>query len=159
MKVKQGKVKRGDRKPGEQMHLQIIVSRKDAGDSIKLSPLNNSRGGNESHSQKVGQFDRVAFKEASERLFDSMFDYERQIKESFRYANTLKHGSSIEQAEVRQSAKNKRVKHVEKAYSKAANLLETLLKSQGQNHGVPVVDEGFKRRKKKKRNQGYGHGL
>ncbi len=36
-------LKKGDVKPGEQMHIQIIVSRKDESNSIKLSPLNNSK--------------------------------------------------------------------------------------------------------------------
>jgi hypothetical protein len=90
--VKNSLVKRGEPKPGEQMHVQIIVSRKDITDSIRLSPLNNSRGKNEAHSLKVGQFDRVAFKQAAERTFDQTFDYDRELKETFKYANTLKHG-------------------------------------------------------------------
>lgn len=89
--VKQGLAKRGEQKPGEQMHVQVIVSRKDISDSIRLSPLNNSRGKNAAHSLKVGQFDRVAFKQAAELKFDQVFDYDRELKETFIYANTLKH--------------------------------------------------------------------
>ncbi len=48
--VKQGLKKRGERKPGEQMHIQVIVSRKDITNKIKLSPMNNSRGRNAQHS-------------------------------------------------------------------------------------------------------------
>jgi hypothetical protein len=159
LEVRQGRAKRGDPKPGEQMHIQVIVSRKDASDSIKLSPLNNSRGGNEAHSQKVGQFDRVAFKQVGEDLFDGMFNYDRQIKESFKYANTLKHGSSKERAEVKELLQNKQARETGKDYGKGPNLLETLLKSQGQDYGAPVVDESWKRRKKKKRHQDHGLGL
>lgn len=90
--VKNGLSKRGDPKPGEQMHVQIIVSRKDITDRIRLSPLNNSRGKNAAHSLKVGQFDRVAFKQAAEKTFDQTFNYDRELKETFKYANTLKHG-------------------------------------------------------------------
>ncbi|QNR86787.1 molybdopterin-guanine dinucleotide biosynthesis protein MobB [Pedobacter riviphilus] len=90
--VKSGKVKRGEPKPGEQMHIQVIVSRKDITNSIKLSPMNNSRGGNLEHSKKIGQFDRVAFKASGEKVFDEMFDYRRTIGESFQYANTQKNG-------------------------------------------------------------------
>ncbi len=75
------------------MHVQIIVSRKDASNSIKLSPLNNSRGKNQAHSLKVGQFDRTAFKQSAEKRFDKIFGYERELKETFKYANTLKHGN------------------------------------------------------------------
>jgi hypothetical protein len=59
------------------MHIQVIVSRKDITNGIKLSPMNNSRGGNAAHSQKVGQFDRTAFKQKGEELFDQQFDFDR----------------------------------------------------------------------------------
>jgi hypothetical protein len=100
--VKNGLTKRGDPKPGEQMHVQVIVSRKDITDSIRLSPLNNSRGRNAAHSLKVGQFDRVAFKQAAERAFDQTFDYERELKETFKYANTLKHGDYDQRLELKE---------------------------------------------------------
>jgi len=98
--VKSGLVKRGEQKAGEQMHIQVIVSRKDITDSIRLSPLNNSRGKNVAHSLKVGQFDRVAFKQAAERTFDQTFNYDRELWETFRYANTLKHGSYEQKLEL-----------------------------------------------------------
>jgi hypothetical protein len=91
--VKQGLKKRGDRKDGEQLHIQVIVSRKDATNSIKLSPMNTSRGKNEEHSKKMGQFDRVAFKQCGESLFDRLFEFDRQLKETMAYANTQKNGS------------------------------------------------------------------
>jgi len=103
--VKQGLAKRGEQKPGEQMHVQIIVSRKDITDSIRLSPLNNSRGKNVAHSLKVGQFDRVAFKQAAELKFDQTFDYERELKETFKYANTLKHGDYEQKLEMKEAEK------------------------------------------------------
>lgn len=88
-----GEKKRGERKEGNQMHIQVIVSRKDATNRIKLSPMNNSRGKNEQHSKKLGQFDRVAFKQCGEELFDKTFDFERQLKDKMAYANILKNGS------------------------------------------------------------------
>ena len=103
--VKNGTAKRGQPKPGEQMHVQIIVSRKDITDSIRLSPLNNSRGKNVAHSLRVGQFDRSAFKQAAERTFDKAFGYDRELKETFRYANTLKNGSCEQKLEMRADEK------------------------------------------------------
>lgn len=91
--VKQGIKKRGERKDGEQMHIQIIVSRKDATNKIKLSPMNKSRGTNTEHSKKMGQFDRSAFKSSGEKLFDAQFSFDRALTETFRYANTQKKGS------------------------------------------------------------------
>jgi hypothetical protein len=88
--VKQGIKKRGDRKEGEQMHVQVIVSRKDRTNSIKLSPMNTSRGKNEEHSKKMGQFDRGAFKQSGESLFDHLFGFERQLNDTLAYANIQK---------------------------------------------------------------------
>jgi hypothetical protein len=98
--VKQGLKKRNDRKEGEQMHLQVIVSRKDATNTIKLSPMNTSRGRNEEHSKKMGQFDRVAFKQSGESLFDSLFEFDRQLKETMAYANAQKKGSLLERLKI-----------------------------------------------------------
>ncbi|HTK18516.1 MAG TPA: DUF5712 family protein [Mucilaginibacter sp.] len=98
--VKQGIKKRGDRKEGEQMHLQVIVSRKDKTNSIKLSPMNTSRGRNEEHSKKMGQFNRVAFKQCGETLFDSLFEFDRQLNETMAYANVKKNGSLDERLKL-----------------------------------------------------------
>ena len=91
--VKQGLKKRGERKDGEQMHIQVIVSRKDITNTIKLSPMNKSKGRNTEHSKKMGQFDRSAFKASGERVFDEKFGFERSLTDTFRYANTQKNGN------------------------------------------------------------------
>jgi hypothetical protein len=91
--VKQGIKKRGERKPGEQMHIQVVVSRKDITNKIKLSPMNKSRGKNNEHSKKMGQFDRSAFKSSGERIFDEKFSFERGFTETFKYVNAQKKGN------------------------------------------------------------------
>lgn len=91
--VKQGLKKRGERKPGEQMHIQIIVSRKDASNTVKLSPMNNSRGRNVEHPKKMGEFDRVAFKQCGERIFDQHFVFQRGLNDTMAYANVQKNGN------------------------------------------------------------------
>ncbi len=105
--VKQGLKKRGERKDGEQMHLQVIVSRKDITNKIKLSPMNKSKGKNTVHSQKMGQFDRSAFKASGERVFDEKFGFERGLTETFRYANTQKKGSLEERIASHTEKRNK----------------------------------------------------
>jgi hypothetical protein len=80
--VKNSTIQRGERKEGQQMHIQIIVSRKDMSNTIKLSPQNTSRGKNATHSQKLGQFDRIAF------------------KDTFNYANTMKNGTATQKAQM-----------------------------------------------------------
>lgn len=85
--VKSGQVKRGTVKPGEQMHVQVIVSRKDITNKIRLSPMNKSRGRNAEHSKKLGQFDRVAFKSSGEKHYDEQFGFDRPVSQTFEYAN------------------------------------------------------------------------
>ena len=103
--VKNKLAKRGEQKPGQHMHVQIIVSRKDITNNIRLSPLNNSRGTNAAHSLKVGQFDRVAFKQKAEKEFDQTFDYDRELKETFKYSNILKNGSYEQKLEIKEKVR------------------------------------------------------
>jgi hypothetical protein len=106
--VKNGTKKRGELKPGEQMHFQIIVGRKDITNRIKLSPMNKSRGLNAEHSKKLGQFDRVAFSGSGEKLFDQTFEFDRKLEESFAYAKTKKHGSLKERLAMREESNRQR---------------------------------------------------
>ena len=55
--------------------------------------MNTSRGKNEEHSKKMGQFDRMAFKQSGESLFDELFEFDRGLMETMAYANTQKNGS------------------------------------------------------------------
>lgn len=100
--VKDGSVKKGSPKPGEQLHVQVIVSRKDITNRIRLSPMNTSKGKNAAHSQKLGQFDRSAFKASGERLFDQQFGFNRGMEDTFNYANTLKNGNLEHRLEIQQ---------------------------------------------------------
>jgi len=100
--VKNGLKKRGERKPGEQMHIQLIVSRKDRTNSIKLSPMNKSRGKNIEHSKKLGQFDRSQFANSGEKLFDQTFGFDRKLEETFEYAKTQKNGNLKERMALRE---------------------------------------------------------
>jgi hypothetical protein len=84
--VKNGTKRRGELKQGNQMHIQVIVSRKDATNKIKLSPMNNSQGKNQEHSKKMGQFKRTTFIQSGESLFDKVFNYERNLNETMAYA-------------------------------------------------------------------------
>ena len=96
--VKHGLNQRGEAKAGHQMHVQIIVSRKDSHNQRLLSPLTNHRGKgkSEAHGQKFGQFNRVEFKERSEVVFDTQLNYRRELEESFRYQNTMSNGTTQE---------------------------------------------------------------
>ncbi|MCO5936909.1 DUF5712 family protein [Mucilaginibacter sp. RB4R14] len=154
--VKNGHAKKGDQKPGEQMHVQIIVSRKDASNSIKLSPLNNSRGKNQAHSLKVGQFDRVAFKQATEKRFDNMFSYERELKETFKFANTLKHGDYEQRLEMKERRKEEQVTKQERQQSRNHRSIFDTLSGKGSEKDMPNIPEDRKRKKRLDQSQGLG---
>ncbi|MGV6946778.1 DUF5712 family protein [Sphingobacterium kyonggiense] len=98
--VQQGLKKRGEKKEGDQRHIQIIVSRKDITGRYKLSPMNSSKGRNAEHSKKMGQFDRVAFKQSGETLFDREFGFERGLKDTLAHANIMKNGSLAQREQL-----------------------------------------------------------
>lgn len=77
------------------MHCHIIVSRKDQGNKIKLSPLTNHR--NTKKGTVKGGFDRTTLFQNTERGFDELFNYNRSLFESFEYHNTMKNRGISEQ--------------------------------------------------------------
>ena len=81
-------------KPG--LHVHVIVSRKDATGSGKISPMTNHRG--ESSGVIKRGFDRDAFYRSCEQMFDRSFGFDRKTENSYDYYNTMKHGS-VEQRE------------------------------------------------------------
>jgi Family of unknown function (DUF5712) len=163
--VKNGQVKRGTVKPGEQMHVQVIVSRKDITNKIRLSPMNKSRGRNVEHSKKLGQFDRVAFKNSGERVFDQQFDFQRPISETFNHANASAKGLK-ERLDMRASASRSTSKEKleePKQESKLSylpqpeptNYLGLLLEKQD----AEPLGTGLKKRKKRRKNRENEQGL
>src|SRR3546814_14701778 len=76
----------------------------------------------------MGQFDRMAFKQSGETLFDEIFDFDRGIKETLAYANTIKNGSVAQRAQLHVLEK------VHQASSKALPLIQELGK--GVTQGV-----------------------
>ena len=99
--VKEGIRQNGERKDGKQDHIQIIVSRKDITNKIKLSPQNTSKGKNNEHSAKLGEFNRTAFKQSGELLFDKAFGFDRGLKETIAYSNTMKNGTAEQKIQMR----------------------------------------------------------
>lgn len=73
------------------IHCHLIVSRKDQTNKKKLSPLTNHK--NTKKGTVTGGFDRVKLFQQSEQGFDKLFGYNRQLSESFEYANTMKNGN------------------------------------------------------------------
>lgn len=74
------------------MHVHVIISRKDKSNKKKLSPKTNHTG-NKKTGTVSGGFDRNAFCERCEQSFDKTTGFIRKAEESFKYQNTMKHGS------------------------------------------------------------------
>lgn len=98
--VKNGEKKVGELKPGEHMHIQIVVSRKDISNKVKLSPMNRSKGRNKAHSQLMGEFNRSAFKQSGEWAFDKLFGFQRPINQTYQYVNMQKNGTLEQRIEL-----------------------------------------------------------
>lgn len=79
-----------------QFHLHAIVSRRAKGNGPKLSPMTNHR--NTLQGPVTGGFDRKAFAERCEKLFDELVLYDRKVAETFEYNNAMAHGTTVEKA-------------------------------------------------------------
>jgi hypothetical protein len=160
--VKQGLKQRGERKPGEQMHIQVVVSRKDITNKVKLSPMNNSKGRNAAHSQRMGQFDRSAFKQSGETVFDRQFNFERGFTETFRYANEQKKGALEQRLAINAEKRRQETAPRQRSAGKRQKLqpIKTQVKAQETGNFLKLVTgkAGYDiapsiTRKKKKRKQ------
>ncbi|WP_283685468.1 DUF5712 family protein [Dysgonomonas sp. Marseille-Q5470] len=90
---------RSESKKGN-MHCHIIVSRKDQTNKIKLSPLTNHRDTKKGAIK--GGFDRTNLFQQTEQGFDKLFNYDQPFDESFKYYNTMKNGTIIEQIKMQE---------------------------------------------------------
>ena len=113
------------------MHCHLIVSRKDQANRKKLSPLTNHK--DTKKGTVTGGFDRVNLFQQAEQGFDKLFGYNRQLSESFEYANTMKNGSISEQLELQeQNFTGEKKKEVFQS-SEKENMISCNLDSNGDN--------------------------
>lgn len=85
------RIKQGMQKQGNQSHIHIIVSRKDASNSYSLSPGSKYKASEVIlNGQKVKRgFDRDAFFGKAEQTFDKTFQYKRNYVESYKARKEL----------------------------------------------------------------------
>jgi hypothetical protein len=79
------RIVQGMQKEGKQSHIHIIVSRKDASNSVSLSPGSKYRSSEVMMSGKMVKrgFDRDSFFTKAEKTFDATFGYKRNYAESY----------------------------------------------------------------------------
>jgi len=80
------RIVQGMAKDGNQSHIHIIVSRKDASNSVSLSPGSKHKASEvEMHGKRVKRgFDRDQFFEKAEKTFDKTFAYNRNFAETYK---------------------------------------------------------------------------
>ena len=80
------RIVQGMKKDGNQSHIHIIVSRKDASNSVSLSPGSKYKASEVMMNGKLVKrgFDRDSFFEKAENTFDKTFDYKRNYAESYK---------------------------------------------------------------------------
>ena len=80
------RIVQGMNKPGNQSHIHIIVSRKDASNTFSLSPGSKHKASQvEMHGKTVKRgFDRDMFFERAEKTFDKTFGYQRNFAETYK---------------------------------------------------------------------------
>lgn len=80
------RIVQGMEKAGDQSHIHIIVSRKDATNSVSLSPGSKYKASEvDMHGKKVKRgFDRNRFFEQAEKTFDKTFGYKRNFAETYK---------------------------------------------------------------------------
>jgi len=85
------RIVQGMPKDGNQSHIHIIVSRKDASNSISLSPGSKHKASEvEMHGKKVKRgFDRDTFFAKAEKTFDKTFGYKRNYAETYKAKKTF----------------------------------------------------------------------
>ncbi|MBT0608080.1 MobB family relaxase [Aequorivita echinoideorum] len=79
------RIVQGMQKEGSQSHIHIIVSRKDASNSVSLSPGSKYRSSEVMLNGKMVKrgFDRDSFFTKAEKTFDATFGYKRNYAESY----------------------------------------------------------------------------
>ena len=122
------------------MHCHLIVSRKDQANKVKISPLTNHR--NTKKGTVKGGFDRKSLFQQVEQGFDKLFDYDRQLTETFEYCNTMKNGSIKEQMQMQERVDD---------FSKSVQQYDMKSISQLANENVQPLKELTEEEKKRNR--------
>lgn len=85
------RIVQGMQKAGNQSHIHIIVSRKDASNSVSLSPGSKYKSSEVVMNGKTVKrgFDRDTFFENAEKTFDRTFNYKRNYAETYQAKKTF----------------------------------------------------------------------
>jgi len=113
------------------MHCHLIVSRKDQSNKVKISPLTNHR--NTKKGAIKGGFDRTALFENAEKGFDRLFEYNRQLPETFEYCNTMKNGNITDKLKMQERELNTELKNTDNNTSVRQQVNKSVNQSSGES--------------------------
>jgi hypothetical protein len=108
--TKSGNKKKGELKEGDQRHVHIIIARKTSDNKMSISPLNTFK--KESTGVIKSGFEKNHLRQAFETALDKKWNYDRPFEKTFKYQNTMKHGTAEEKKEVQQILNNFKGKEI-----------------------------------------------
>ena len=94
--VRNGRMRSGQRKEGNNMHVHVIIGRRSRDGRFKLSPNANARAKGQQGAARNAGFDRNAHKIGVEQSFDKSFGYKRGKGESFELKQAMKQERTVE---------------------------------------------------------------
>ena len=96
------------------------------------------------------------YKQSAEKLFDKIFAYDRELKETFKYANTLKHGDYEQRLEMKEKKNEEQVMKQERQQSHHQRSIFDTLLGKSSEKDMPNIPEDRKRKKRPDQSQGLG---
>lgn len=134
--VKNGQARTGQKKPGENMHVHILVSRKSKNGKLKLSPLTNHR--NTKKGAIKGGFNRDEFVQSSESEFDKTTGYKRDRDETYEHYKIMKNGSAIEKASEKINVENLQRLQVQKQVQQQQKQIQQIVQKPSKSKGFGI---------------------
>ncbi|WP_435315384.1 DUF5712 family protein [Cellulophaga fucicola] len=160
--VTKGIKKVGDKKPGLNTHIHVIVARKDSNMKYKLSPLANEKGSEKNsilNGKKVQRgFDRTLFSIKAEAIFDATFGFNREIENKVIYKIEASKNNDTEikiekDPELKQDLQKKLINNFIKFNNYEEELLKLSLTHKGltndyaKDESISDIDKKRKQRK------------
>ena len=149
--VKEKRVKQGQLKEGLNMHVHIIQHRKTADKKHKISPIINAKNISEKNPVKA-KFNRNAFINKVEQLFDARYNYKRKLGETFEYRTANKFNRFLEKEALLNKAMQRNPTEELKA-------LRDKIQNQSKVKAQPIKHKEINLDKEVKRNPSRGRGI
>ena len=128
--VADGRARPGDKKPGLNVHIHVIVSRNSKDQSTKLSPHAKSRGNSwKLQGKKVKRgFDHERFKVRSQEKFNDMYQYKPKCNEFYKSADPQRQSVFNAERRVKNKIKHALTEDIKQSFNEERKFLQTVVK-------------------------------